>query len=78
MQFSRLVAFASLATCSQVALGAIYSDPSQLPTNRTYDYIVVGCEYDVLYSSVMALADAFVKPVLVEESSRTVFQKMLV
>ncbi|EIM83807.1 alcohol oxidase [Stereum hirsutum FP-91666 SS1] len=42
MQFSRLVAFATLATCSQVTLGALYSDPSQLPSNTTYDYIVVG------------------------------------
>lgn len=24
------------------ALGALYQDPSQLPTNASYDYIIVG------------------------------------
>jgi len=26
------------------AIGALYNSPSELPTGKTYDYIVVGCE----------------------------------
>ena len=75
MKFARLIAFASLAACSQPALGAIYSDPSKLPKHKSYDYIVVGCQSFYYLYLLAILTDTYPQPVLVEVLLPIVFRK---
>jgi hypothetical protein len=35
----------------QTARAALFSSPAELPANKTYDYIIVGCTFSFLYFS---------------------------
>ena len=40
--FRALAAFTFLAICTSLVQASIFQQPSQLPANKNYDYIVVG------------------------------------